>query len=134
MKRFFVAGSCLLAVFCLCLMPAFAAMQKAPEGTITLTVPEGAEPTKPSVAFQHKSHEKLECTGCHHKWDGKGEILKCKSSGCHDQYPVKKGENSYYLSYHAKGKQSCYGCHTALKKEKAAAYGPTSCNKCHIKK
>lgn len=106
----------------------------APKDSIKLMVPEGAKATKPPVMFPHVPHAALECTACHHTWDGKAAVKKCKDSGCHDDTTTKKGDTSYYLSYHKKGKQSCLGCHKDLMKAKAEKVGPTSCNKCHVKK
>lgn len=98
-----------------------------------MMMPEGSKTTKPPVIFPHANHAALDCTACHHTWDGEAEIKTCKSAGCHDDVTVKKGDKSYYLTYHKPGKQSCLGCHKALKKEKAEKYGPTKCKGCHIK-
>ncbi len=132
MKRLLTLFACLA---CLALLAAPAAMAaEAPAGPITLQMPPGAKAHMPTVTFQHDWHKALECTACHHKWDGNGQPQKCKSSGCHDDVSVKNGVRAYYLAYHKLGKQSCLGCHKEMKKAKAPKYGPTKCNGCHKKK
>jgi len=126
----------LAACACLCLamaMPPATLAADAPGGPITLHAPEGAKTSMPTVTFQHDWHKALECTACHHKWDGAAEVQKCKASGCHDDTSVKRGDRAYYLAYHKPGEQSCLGCHKTLKKAKAEKYGPTKCKGCHKK-
>ncbi|GAB6178001.1 cytochrome c3 family protein [Desulfobaculum senezii] len=129
MSRTAVLFMGILALVGLCFAPAFAGME-APQDPITLMVPDGEKATKPPVVFPHANHGDLECTACHHTWDGSSDIMKCKSSGCHDLYPDKKGEQSYYRSYHASTERSCLGCHRIKRKAKEP-YGPTSCKQCH---
>jgi len=105
----------------------------APKDPITMQMPDATKATKPPVVFPHAKHAALDCKACHHKWDGKAAIQACKSAGCHDDVDSKKGDRSYYLTYHKPGKQSCLGCHKEMKKEGAAAYGPTKCQDCHVK-
>ena len=94
----------------------------------------GAKATKAPVAFSHAKHKAVECTKCHHKWDGKAAKadMKCASKGCHDNMASKKaGENSYYNAYHdMKAENSCLGCHKAMKKA-GKPTGPNACNDCH---
>lgn len=130
MKRLVTMALALAALVCIALP--LQAMD-APKDPITMMMPEGGKVTKPTVSFPHAKHAALECTACHHKWDGKSEMKACKSAGCHDDVTTKKGDRAYYLAYHKPGKQSCLGCHKELKKEKAAAYGPTKCGDCHVK-
>lgn len=122
---------CVLAAFVGLALPLHA--MDAPKESIKMMMPEGGKVTKPAVNFPHAAHEALECVACHHKWDGKADVKACKSAGCHDDVTTKRGETSYYLAYHKPGKQSCLGCHKALKKEKAEKYGPTKCKGCHVK-
>lgn len=105
----------------------------APKDPITMTIPAGGKATKPPVIFPHAKHAALDCKACHHKWDGKAKIQACKSAGCHDDVADKKGDKSYYLAYHKPVTLSCLGCHKSLEKEKAAKFGPTKCQGCHIK-
>lgn len=105
----------------------------APKDAIKMMVPEGAKASKPPVLFPHASHAALDCKACHHTWDGTSEMVACKASGCHDDVSTKKGDRAYYLSYHKTSKQSCLGCHKALKKEGAEKYGPFACKGCHKK-
>ncbi|NJB69399.1 hypothetical protein GGQ74_003101 [Desulfobaculum xiamenense] len=130
MKRKISLILCAAALACVWLVPAGATSPKAPQEPITIEVPEGNTPTKPPVVFPHLRHEALDCTACHHKWDKTADIVKCKNSGCHDQFPDKKSDRSHYRAYHAQGKQSCLGCHKEMKKEKAAT-GPVVCKECH---
>lgn len=130
MKRLMLVA-CACIALCAAAAPLSAA--DAPTDPITLMMPEGGSPTKPTVSFPHAKHAALDCTACHHKWDGKAPVQACKSAGCHDDVSTKKGDRSYYLTYHKPGKQSCLGCHKELKKEKAPAYGPTKCGDCHVK-
>lgn len=109
------------------------APKDAPKDAVKMMVPEGAKATKPFVLFPHANHAALDCKACHHKWDGTSEMQACKASGCHDDVSTKKGDRAYYLAYHKKTKQSCLGCHKALKKEGAEKYGPFACNGCHKK-
>ncbi|WP_461211249.1 cytochrome c3 family protein [Desulfocurvus sp. DL9XJH121] len=120
-----------LALLALAALPLSAA--DAPKDPITMQVPDGATATKPTVLFPHAKHAALDCTACHHKWDGKSAVVACKSAGCHDDVSTKKGDKAYYLAYHKPGKQSCLGCHKALKTEKAPAFGPVKCAGCHVK-
>jgi len=103
----------------------------APKDPVKMMMPEGAKVTKPPVMFPHAKHGALDCKTCHHTWDGEAEIAKCKSSGCHDDVTTKKGERSYYLTYHKTSDISCLGCHKKLKKEGADKYGPFVCKECH---
>ncbi len=122
-----------LVAFLLCVGKAYAA---APiPNDMLLSAPESITAKKAPVQFPHGKHSNagLECKTCHHKWDGKSEMLKCSSAGCHDQ-PSKKADMSFYKAFHAsKAKQSCVGCHKAAKKQ-GNTVAPTSCRQCHPKK
>lgn len=132
MKRFGLLAVTMLALIAFA-VPSISAT-KAPAELIKMQVPEGAKAKKPTVNFPHIPHEHLDCTHCHHTWDQKSDVKKCKDSGCHDNTKTKKGDTSYYLAYHKKGDKSCLGCHKELKKAKAEKMGPSSCNGCHVKK
>ena len=100
---------------------------------LTLTVPQGASATKAPVAFSHTAHEALDCTGCHHTWDGTSAIQSCAADGCHHDLADKRGPNSFYKAFHAmQAENSCLGCHRALKQAGDPA-GPVSCTDCHPK-
>lgn len=120
----------LLAMLAFVAAPALQAAD-APQDPIKMMVPEGAKATKPPVVFPHAKHAALDCKACHHTWDGAAPMAKCKTSGCHDDASTKKGDRAYYLAYHKTTKQSCLGCHKALKKEGAPTYGPLACKDCH---
>jgi len=106
---------------------------KAP-ADLKLGPPEGMKVTKTLVDFSHAKHgaAKVECTTCHHTWDGKSDVKSCASAGCHDQ-PGKKGENAYYTAFHfKKTDKSCLGCHKVMKK-KGNKVVPVACKACHPK-
>lgn len=122
-----------IMAFLLCVGKAYAGV-KAP-ADMMLNPPDGMKITKPSVFFSHTLHGKanIDCSACHHTWDGQSAVLKCSNAGCHDQ-PGKKDVMTFYKAFHAsKSDISCVGCH---KKNKKAGHttGPTSCKKCHVKK
>ena len=90
------------------------------------------------VMFDHTGHAALDCTACHHTWDGASPIKSCSAEGCHTNtdVKVKKGVESLYAAYHSRNKEklySCVGCHAA-KKKAGEKTGPTVCNKCHATK
>lgn len=95
--------------------------------------PEGMKASKTEVAFSHQTHDaaKIECTTCHHTWDGKSDVQSCATAGCHDQ-KGKKGVHSFYLAFHnKKSEASCLGCHKVMKKQGQNV--PVSCKSCHPK-
>lgn len=128
----------ILSILALCVLvltvSVASAAPKAP-ADLKLGPPEGIKATKTMVHFSHAKHEaaKIECTSCHHTWDGKNaEIKSCAATGCHDQ-PGKKGQNAYYTAFHTKkSDQSCLGCHKIMKKNGKVV--PVSCKQCHPKK
>ncbi|MFP4167337.1 MAG: cytochrome c3 family protein [Desulfonatronovibrionaceae bacterium] len=100
---------------------------------LTIQPPEEVNARKSAVDFSHDSHEDIDCTKCHHMWDGESDIQPCMDSGCHDIVkPNPKERRSieyYYNAYH----DMCYkGCHMDQKKA-GEPTGPTSCNGCHPK-
>jgi len=100
-----------------------------------LKAPAGVKMKKAPVPFSHKgAHKGIECTKCHHTWDGKSPIKKCTDAGCHDIAKAKgkdrKSIKYFYTAYH---KLCMKGCHKELKKA-GKKTGPTSCNGCHPKK
>lgn len=122
-----------LAAFLLCVSNAYAA-PPVPDDML-LAAPESIQAKKAPVRFSHQKHmaKELECTACHHTWDGTSKILKCSSAGCHDQ-PSKKEKMSFYKAFHAsKAPQSCIGCHKAAIKQGNKS-APKSCKQCHPKK
>ncbi|QGY41504.1 cytochrome C [Pseudodesulfovibrio cashew] len=130
MHRFIPATLTLLAVLLTATLAC--AAPKAP-ADMMLAPPAAMKASKTPVAFSHDLHGKAEvqCTTCHHTWDGKSEIQSCASAGCHDQ-PGKKGPEAYYTAFHSKKKDnSCLGCHKIVKKQGKVV--PVSCKECHPK-
>ncbi|MEF2230535.1 MAG: cytochrome c3 family protein [Pseudodesulfovibrio sp.] len=100
-----------------------------------LAPPAGWPSTKPCVEFSHASHSdaKIDCTICHHTWDGKGPIQSCSAAGCHDQQG-KTGPQALYAAFHAKDAQSsCLGCHKTANARDGANL-PVGCKDCHARK
>jgi hypothetical protein len=101
--------------------------------TLTIKPPEGVRARKSPVEFSHVKHKDLDCTKCHHMWDGKSEaeIQPCTDSGCHDVFkPNPKERRSIKYFYNAYHDQCYKGCHMDLKKA-GKPTGPTGCNGCH---
>lgn len=102
------------------------------------------------VTFTHKKHADLgyKCSECHH--DDKGEAIEGLKAGdpvqkcveCHSNLAMdkdsKKLKDSYYYAFHAKGKESCKGCHKAHNGKKLKkgmdGYAPNGCGDCHKSK
>ncbi|MFP4515929.1 MAG: cytochrome c3 family protein [bacterium] len=105
---------------------------------LLLKAPEGVEPKQSPVEFSHIVHQDLDCTACHHEWDGTSEIQGCSDSGCHDLLFPKSPQDRkdplyFYNAYHDRQSEiSCVGCHSALKKA-GNPTGPTGCVDCHPK-
>ena len=86
-----------------------------------------------NVVFNHSSHKGINCFGCHHEVSENGRYVSC--SVCHTEPGRSKDPMSTFMAFHAKDvKQSCYGCHIRLAKEKYARYGKTftNCRPCHM--
>ena len=101
---------------------------------LKLGPPEGMKATKTLVDFSHTKHDaaKIDCTACHHTWDGKSDVKSCATAGCHDQ-TGKKGKNAFYTAFHSKkSENSCLGCHKIVKKKDGKPV-PVSCKACHPK-
>lgn len=121
-------------------VPAITAMQ-APEGDLTMKVPDEVKSSRPKVVFNHKFHEEFDCARCHHQWDGENveNVQACDASGCHDDYQDKRSKEGYYQAFHGRGEhgaspESCMACHRAMGKAGEKS-GPTSCAKgqsCHV--
>jgi hypothetical protein len=103
-----------------------------------LTAPEGVAMKQTPVSFSHKRHSALECSACHHTWDGKGPISGCMDQGCHDladaKTPQEKKDPTYfYNAFHSRtSKISCVGCHGEMRKAGQPS-GPVGCQECHPK-
>jgi Class III cytochrome C family len=114
----------LLIVLSLFLLAAVAWAADAPE---TVDLSPYAKVTAPSK-FDHKLHvetNKVDCTKCHHKWDGAtGQPQKC--SVCHHEADS-GGAPSAKDAFHA----LCKNCHKEKRKE--GKKSPTSCTGCHVK-
>jgi len=124
-----------------------------PMGNFTITAPESVKPLRTPVDFPHSTHFVYNCTKCHHKWDGTGNVQTCAASGCHDQVaippkPLKNGMYTteairyYKYAYH----NQCRNCHktiktkiteqsmsTSEKKESLPDSVPVGCIECHPK-
>ena len=114
-----------------------------PMGEITLAPPDSVDSLRGEVQFPHAVHFVYDCKSCHHKWEGKGSIQGCMTSGCHDvaTSPGKAKDPHYYkAAYHGQ----CIGCHKQIKQrnaqlersgktltEKLPPAGPTGCVACH---
>ncbi len=133
MKKTLLICMVAAALVCAFALPSLYAVD-AP-GDMVLKAPAGAKMTKAPVDFSHKGHAALDCTKCHHTWDGKAAVKKCSAEGCHvdTSKKGKKKPTSFYSAFHSKKDMSCVGCHKALKKAKKAT-GPTKCGDCHPKK
>jgi outer membrane biosynthesis protein TonB len=109
-----------------------------PADPMLLTAPEGTVMKQAPVAFSHKRHSALECTACHHTWDGQGAIGGCMDQGCHDLTDAKtpqerKDPTYFYNAFHSRGSEiSCVGCHGEMRKA-GQPTGPVGCQECHPK-
>jgi hypothetical protein len=131
MHRFIIITMA-LCVFILTSVLALAAIDAPAD--MKLSPPEGMKARKAFVDFSHEKHgaAKIDCTTCHHTWDGKSEIQGCSSSGCHDQ-TGKKGTTAFYTAFHSKKSEtSCLGCHKIIKKKEGKPV-PVACKACHKK-
>ncbi|MFW6324500.1 MAG: cytochrome c3 family protein [Desulfovibrionales bacterium] len=134
MKKLFVL---MLAAAALCAYAVLgtAATVEVP-GDMVLAAPEGVTAKQAPVPFSHESHSAVECTSCHHTWDGEGEIQSCMAEGCHDMIEAKSPQDRrdiafYYNAFHDRmAEPSCVGCHNNLKKA-GKGTGPTGCKDCH---
>ena len=133
MKKTLLICMVAAALVCAFALPSLYAVE-AP-GDMVLKAPAGTKMKKAPVDFSHKGHAAVDCTKCHHTWDGKAAVKKCSAEGCHvdTSKKGKKKPTSFYSAFHAKSEISCVGCHKALKKAKKAT-GPTKCGDCHPKK
>jgi len=124
-----------------------------PMGIIVLEPDEAVKQKKTSVEFHHSKHFVYDCKTCHHKWEGKINIVGCTTSDCHDLLKSPK-KPTKYLSYTETGikyykyafHQKCVGCHKDIKierkkmemsftvlKDQLPKTGPTGCIECHPK-
>lgn len=88
------------------------------------------------VKFSHFDHQDVNCSKCHHTWDGKTQIKNCASAGCHDELKHKGEPHSYFKAFHTlHSDQSCRGCHVKMNKEGKTdlATAPCANNACHPK-
>ncbi len=124
----------LLTICALVLSVSVAVAATEAPAQLKLEAPDGIKATKTPVDFPHGKHDALglECTTCHHTWDGASDVKGCATAGCHDQ-PGKRGENTYYTAFHGrKTDRSCLGCHKT-KKKAGNDVVPISCKDCHPK-
>jgi hypothetical protein len=91
-----------------------------------------------TVTFQHKLHseltnvggiEKVECSTCHHTYEGEGNVKAC--SECHIKSKKAKVDGAPNLkkAYHYR----CQNCHKYTVKEGKKAGPVKKCKLCHIK-
>lgn len=100
---------------------------------ILLTVPEHVESFQNPVLFPHGQHVGVvKCNQCHHKFEACGSaIRKCSDQGCHADFEVKSGHESFYAAFHSvRSPHSCIGCHRAMKQAEEKT-GPVKCTSCH---
>jgi hypothetical protein len=122
-----------LALFLLPALPVMGESQPQPPVAGQVAAPEGAELRMARVEFDHVPHNELDCTQCHHTWDGMSEIKGCSDSGCHSDMVAKKGEGSFYAAFHERTSQiSCLGCHND-RSQADKKHGPVKCMECHVK-
>ena len=130
MRKFTILSLALAAM--LLVAGAVIAAPKAPEDAY-VKLPEGATKTQQSIKFSHKAHDALDCTACHHEWDGKGDIKSCSTDGCHTDMKERRGGGSYYAAFHApQSTISCMGCHR-VERQAGKTNVPTACTACHPK-
>lgn len=101
---------------------------------VTITAPEGEKPHPRfgQVEMSHKGHKALQCSACHHMFDGCGEFDKC--TNCHLDRDARSDANSFYNAWHGASEISCRGCHKAMKAD-GKKTGPVACLKgCHEEK
>ncbi|ABB39976.1 cytochrome c class III [Oleidesulfovibrio alaskensis G20] len=125
----------LFAVMVLALVAAFALpviAAEAPADGLKM------ENTKMPVIFNHSSHSSYQCADCHHPVDGKENLAKCATAGCHDVFDKKdKSVHSYYKIIHdrkATTVATCMSCHLeAAGSDKDLKKELTGCkkSKCH---
>lgn len=135
MKKTFIVVA-VMAMVCALALPSLHAVD-APDGIMLDHFK--AEKNNLVVPFNHSTHADLECTECHHMWDGSSEIQGCTTEGCHDVMDKKdKSANSWYKVTHDRRTElsSCVGCHKELdvvKSDKAKKKELTSCrgSACH---
>ncbi|MFP4072340.1 MAG: cytochrome c3 family protein [Desulfovibrionales bacterium] len=124
------------ALLCAFVIPSLYAVDVPAD--MVLKAPEGVEMKQSPVDFSHTTHADLECTACHHEWDGESEVQSCSAEGCHDIFEAKSPKDKrdprfFYNAWHdRKSEISCVGCHAALKKA-GEATGPIGCADCHPK-
>ena len=126
MKKVFLVFLALAILFPLYL----SAAQKAAAPPETIVIKSNVFKTLryAPVAFSHKTHSKITCTECHHKWDKTKQATPKKCDECHGLKKQGK-ELSLKMAFH----KNCRGCHRKMKKE-GKTTGPTRCSKCHVKK
>lgn len=89
------------------------------------------------VKFSHFDHQDVNCSKCHHTWDGKSQIQSCATPGCHDNLKQKAAPHSYFKAFHTlKSDISCRGCHVKMNKKGKTdlAVAPCANNACHPKR
>jgi hypothetical protein len=108
MKRSLLTALACAALVCVVGLPALMAQDAPTAETIMEYFPDKV------VTFKHSTHQDVECTQCHHMWDGDGPIQKCSDDGCHNSFDRKdKSVSSLYQIIHSKGEtvSSCLSCH-----------------------
>jgi hypothetical protein len=139
-KKFVGGFLAVLLVFAVALV---AIAQQAPPDTVTIKEALFASPTKPAVQFPHKQHFetlKIDCTTCHHAWQGgknvwkKGDPVK-KCDSCHTNATVENEKSlppdQLKLNLKNAFHEKCVTCHKDEKKKNPSSKAPIMCNGCH---
>ncbi|MCG8529738.1 MAG: cytochrome c3 family protein [Desulfovibrionales bacterium] len=119
---------CMVAIAITAIVSAAIASDVATEGAddIIINKVQGKSSRNLAVVFNHSSHEGIECSTCHHKWDdgtkkatfgaSSTKVTKAPRScaSCHTGTDAAETSNwrSYFRAMHKKGvRPSCLSCH-----------------------
>ena len=111
----------------------------APDKVIEIEYKYGKKKDRNEAApFDHKVHNALKCTECHHVYkDGKNEwkegddVHKCAE--CHDIKKTTKKDGMKVIKLNSAFHRNCKNCHKTLKKEGNKKV-PVGCTGCHKKR
>lgn len=90
------------------------------------------------VTFQHKLHsglvdvgglEKVECTTCHHTYEGEGPVKPCSECHVRSNKPITEGAPDLKKAFHYR----CRTCHKYTMEQGKHAGPDKKCKLCHIK-
>lgn len=91
-----------------------------------------AKPLFNEVVFPHDKHADLQCSDCHHMFEGSGSMDACRMCHMDRDMDYRSEKSSYYYAWHGRSDNSCFGCHYD-RKNKGEAHGPVKCfnSGCH---